>query len=81
MDQALTPPVHALIMRAPVTWLNEACETLRTAPAIAKADFIKKRMPTTSNAHLAFLLYEVVDAAVGKVSWEALGYSFRDPSA
>lgn len=38
-------------------WLNEACEILRTVPATATPDFIKKRMPATSNADLAFLLY------------------------
>ena len=58
-------------------WLNEACEILRTVPATATPDFIKKRMPATSNADLAFLLYQVVDVAVGKLSWEALGCSLR----
>jgi phosphatidylserine/phosphatidylglycerophosphate/cardiolipin synthase-like enzyme len=75
MNQTLTPPIHALITRAPVNWLNEACEALRTARATSTADLIKKRMPITSNADLAFLLFEIIDAAVGNVSWESLGYN------
>lgn len=58
-------------------WLNEACEILRTAPVTATPDFIKKRMPETSNSDLAFLLFQVVDMAAGKLSWEALGCSLR----
>lgn len=58
-------------------WLNEACEILRTVPATATPDFIKKHMPATGNADLAFLLYQVVDVAVGKLSWEALGCSLQ----
>jgi phosphatidylserine/phosphatidylglycerophosphate/cardiolipin synthase-like enzyme len=77
MEQSLTPSIHALIMRAPMNWLNETCEILRTVPATAMPGFIKKRMPATGNSDLAFLLYQVVDAAAGKVSWEGLGCSLQ----
>ncbi len=77
MNGELSGEIRALIQRAPGKWLSEVCSTLRNASATATADFVKKRMPATGNADLAYLLYQVLDGAVGKVSWEALGYGVQ----
>jgi cardiolipin synthase A/B len=77
MGQGLSAHIHGVITRAPGAWLREACAALRSSPATATADFIKKRIPATGNADLAFLLYEVIDEAIGEVSWEALGYGIQ----
>lgn len=77
MEQGLFAHIQGVIRRAPGAWLKEVCTVLRNSPPMATADFVKKRMPTTSNADLAFLFYEVIDAAVGEVSWEALGYGLH----
>lgn len=77
MRQSLSVHIQGVITRAPGAWLREVCAALRSSPATATADFIKKRMPATGNADLAFLLYEVIDEAVGEVSWEALGYGIQ----
>ncbi|AGW92090.1 hypothetical protein N234_18815 [Ralstonia pickettii DTP0602] len=77
MEQGLSAYIQRVIRRAPAPWLTEVCAALRSSPATATADFIKKHMPTTSNADLAFLVHEVIDAAVGEVSWEALGFGLQ----
>jgi cardiolipin synthase A/B len=77
MEQLLAAHIQEIIRHAPSAWWNAVCVALRSSPATASADSIKKHMPTTSNADLALLLYEVIDAAVGQVSWEALGYGMQ----
>lgn len=77
MEPDITAGIQRVIKHAPVAWLKEVCSALRSAPATAEPDFIKKRLPSTSNADLAFLLYEVIDKAVGSASWEALGFAIQ----
>ena len=77
MEQGLSAQIQGVIRHAPGAWLKEVCVALRSSPPTATADFIKKRMQETSNANLSFLLYEVIDAAVGEVSWETLGYGLQ----
>lgn len=74
MEQRLSAYIQHIIRRAPKAWLKVVCAELRSSPSTATAAFIKKRIPVTTNGDLAFLLYEVIDGAVGQVSWEALGY-------
>jgi len=50
---------------------------LRSFPPSSKADFVKKSMPATANADLAALLRELVNAAAGEVSWDALGFGLE----
>jgi phosphatidylserine/phosphatidylglycerophosphate/cardiolipin synthase-like enzyme len=77
MEQGLSAHIQGVIRRAPDAWLKDVCFALRSSPPTESAGSIKKRMPTTSNADLAFLLYEVIDVAAGEVSWEALGYGLQ----
>lgn len=77
MHHGLSVNIQGVIKRAPGAWLKDVCSVLRSSPATATADFVKKRLPTTSNADLAFLLYEAIDGAVGEISWEALGYGIQ----
>jgi cardiolipin synthase len=77
MEQGLSAKIQGLIRHAPGAWLKEVCAALRSSPATATPGFIKKRMQTISNADLSFLLYEVIDAANGEISWEALGYGLQ----
>lgn len=77
MEQGLSSKIQGVIRHAHGAWLKEVCMALRNSPPTATADFIKKRMQTTGNADLSFLLYQVIDAAVGEVSWEALGYGLQ----
>lgn len=50
---------------------------LRSAPATANADFLKKLLPETANSDLAHLLQQILDLAEGSMSWEALGYGLQ----
>ena len=77
MKTCIGADIKEVIRRAPLAWLNELCLVLRSAPATAAADFIKKRVPPTSNSDLTFLLYDVIDKAAGSASWEALGFSIQ----
>jgi cardiolipin synthase len=77
MQAGFTADIQEVIRRAPLAWLNELCLALRSAPATAEPDFIKKRVPPTSNSDLTFLLYDVIDKAVGRASWEALGFAIQ----
>lgn len=78
MWPSLTEQIQGVIRRAPETWLRGVCSTLSTVPMATSADALKKRLPPTGNADLAFLLHEVIDRAAGKVSWEALGYGLQN---
>ena len=77
MKAGITADIQEVIRRAPVAWLNELCLALRSAPATAGPDFIKKRLPPSSNSDLTFLLCDVIDKAVGRASWEALGFAIQ----
>lgn len=77
MGLNLKERLHGLAKRSPSTWLAMVVVALRNAPATATADFVKKRMPTSGNAGISFLLNEVIDAAAGSMSWEALGYGLE----
>jgi phosphatidylserine/phosphatidylglycerophosphate/cardiolipin synthase-like enzyme len=74
MKDSLSLKIHGLIQQAPKNWLDDVSSMLRTAPATASADFIKKRIPSTANANLAFLLAGIINSAESKTSWESLGY-------
>ena len=75
MDQGLSIQLRNVIRHAPDAWLKEASTALRSSPPTASADFVKKRMPSTTNADLALSLRQAIDRAAGQVSWEALGVS------
>lgn len=77
MPTDLTNQISALTVRAPAAWLQEVWSELRSAPATATADFLKKQLPTTSNSDLAHLLQQILDLAEGSMSWEALGYGLQ----
>ncbi|VWD49828.1 phospholipase [Burkholderia aenigmatica] len=77
MELGLSGYIQTIVRRAPSAWLKDVCTALRSSPVTATAEVIKKRMPSTGNADLAFLLHEVIGAAVGGVSWEALGYGLQ----
>ncbi len=77
MPTDLTNQISALTVRAPGAWLQEVSSELRSAPATATADFLKKRLPATSNSDLAHLLQQILDLAEGSMSWEALGYGLQ----
>ena len=77
MPTDLTNQISALTVRAPAAWLQEVWSELRSAPATATADFLKKRLPATSNSDLAHLLQQILDLAEGSMSWEALGYGLQ----
>ncbi len=77
MSLNLKERLHGLAKRSPSAWLATVVAALRNAPATATAEFVKKRMPTSGNADSSFLLNEVVDAAAGAMSWEALGCSLE----
>ena len=74
MPTDLTNQISALTVRAPAAWLQEVWSELRSAPATATADSLKKRLPATSNSDLAHLLQQILDLAEGSMSWEALGH-------
>lgn len=77
MNSQLSEQIHRLVHRAPAGWMADVCETLRASPSTATPDFVKKRLPITSNADLAHLLFEVMDGAEGQVTWEALGFGLK----
>jgi cardiolipin synthase A/B len=77
MPTDLTNQISALTVRAPAAWLQEVWSELRSAPATATADLLKKRLPATSNSDLAHLLQQILDLAEGSMSWEALGYGLQ----
>ena len=59
---------------APASWMTSMCDVLRTVPPTASDDFVLQRLPATNNADLAFRMTEVVQLAVGKMSWEAVSW-------
>lgn len=73
MQQGLSTQIYEVIRHAPEAWLKEVCLALRSSPQTAAPDFIKKRIPSNSNPNLAFLLNDIIDAAVGEISWDGLG--------
>ena len=77
MEHRLTGYIERIIRHAPSAWLKEVCAALRSSTAAAPAEVIKKCMPGTANADLGLLLRELIDAAAGEVSWEALGYGLQ----
>jgi len=77
MEQALSTHIQELVRRAPPFWLEQVCAELRNSPASASTELVKKRLPTTANSDLAFVLNCTIDSAVGVVSWEALGYGLQ----
>lgn len=77
MNSKLSEQVIGLVRKAPAGWLADVCGALRASPSTATADFVKKRLPSTSNADLAHLLFKVMDAAEGEVTWEALGFCLQ----
>ena len=77
MPTDLSNRISALTLRAPTAWLQEVWSELRSAPATATADFLKKQLPATTNPDLAHLLQQVLDLAEGTITWEALGYGLQ----
>lgn len=77
MPTDLTNQISVLAVRAPAAWLQEVWSELRSAPATATVDFLKKRLPATSNSDLAHLLQQILDLAEGSMSWEALSYGLQ----
>jgi cardiolipin synthase len=77
MSTDLFNQISAVAGRAPVSWLHEVSSELLSAPASATAVFLKKRLPATTNPDLAHQFQELVDAAEGTMSWEALGYGLQ----
>lgn len=77
MKPELTDNIYAFIQRVPAGMLDQVCRILETAPTTASVDFIKKKLPSTNNADLQHLLHQIMNAAVGQVSWEALGYGMK----
>lgn len=77
MKRDLSAQIRGVVRRAPAAWLQDVCTALHSAPPTATADFIKKRIPATSNADLSFILYRVIDAAEGEFSWEALSCGLK----
>lgn len=75
MSDAFALSVEDLIRRAPAEWLGSVCEVLRACPTTAIAGQVVQRLPVTNNADLAFSIREVVRHAVGRLSWEALGWT------
>jgi phosphatidylserine/phosphatidylglycerophosphate/cardiolipin synthase-like enzyme len=67
--------IENLIRRAPADWLASACEVLRSLPSATSLEVVLKKIPTTNNADLSFLMSEVVRFYVGKMSWEALSWT------
>lgn len=74
-DLVLT--VENLTQKAPAAWLASACEVLRSLPATTSPEAVLKRMPTTNNADLSFLMTEAVQLACGQMSWEALSWTLQ----
>lgn len=77
MSSVLSDHIRSLVQRAPGGWLLEVCDAMRSMPSTASAEFLKTRLPATSNANLTYLLFEVLDSAAGQVSWDALGYGVK----
>lgn len=77
MNSKLSEQINGLVRKAPAGWLADVCGALRASPSTATADFVKKRLPSTSNADLAHLLFKVMDVAEGEVTWEALGFGLQ----
>lgn len=77
MNSKLSEQISGLVRKAPAGWLADVCGALRASPSTATADFVKKRLISTNNADLAHLLFKVMDAAEGEVTWEALGFGLQ----
>lgn len=77
MNSKLSEQINGLVRKAPAGWLADVCGALRASPSTATADFVKKRLPSTSNADLAHLLFKVMDVAEGEATWEALGFGLQ----
>ena len=80
MSNQLFDSIQKLIRKAPQNWLVTACDVLRSTAPTATADFVRKRMPVTNNADLAFLMSEVLQHSEGMLSWEALSWSLQSAS-
>lgn len=77
MDSDLSNQIRRVVKRAPEEWLQDVCAALRRAPPGATASHIKISIPEIGNGDLVYLLNRIVDAAVGDISWEALGCSLE----
>lgn len=77
MKSELTDLIYYFIQRVPAGILGQVCSILGAAPVTASIDFIKKKLPATNNADLQYSLHQILDAAPGQVSWDALGYGMK----
>lgn len=77
MDDRLANHCQRLIRKAPSAWLAQLCAMLRQAPATAHAADLRPQLPGTRNADLALTVAALLDAAVGHVTWEALGFAIE----
>ncbi len=77
MSDDFVTAVENLIRKAPTAWLISACDTLRSLPATANAEFVLQRLPATANADASFLMSAAVRSASGQMSWEALSWAVQ----
>ncbi|WP_434130689.1 DISARM system phospholipase D-like protein DrmC [Methylocaldum sp. GT1BB] len=81
MTENFAATIENLIRKAPDSWLQVASVALHTVPPAASAEFVLRRIPATNNADISFLMGELVKLAVGKMSWEALGWALSTACA
>ena len=73
MTPELSGLIDELIQEAPRSWLETVCKELRSWPADAGLESHLNRLPAIYNGDLSHKLHQVLRAAVGLISWDALG--------